>query len=201
MQDSFLARTLDEFRGQIDGGKPVPAGVSISAINASLALSLMAKVLDIAANRHALSLEDRERAASLRDTARSESTRLAQLADEDVRAFERHLQAAQSGDVSAVAHATRGIIEVPLNGARAAVQGLELCKDAVGIVEGTIAADLGIAAALLAASARGMLLSVDYNLGEVRWDDRFAEETLTEAEKLRKQALRIEEGVIKATER
>src|ERR1700688_3135729 len=83
--------TLAELRGKVGGTEPVPAGVSISAVTASLALALLAKVLDITGKRKDFS-GDRTRLDSLIESARAESTRLTQLADEDVRAFNQYLE-------------------------------------------------------------------------------------------------------------
>ena len=69
--------TLAELRDKVGGTEPGPAGVSISAVTASLALALLAKVLDITGKRKDFS-GDRERLASLIESARAESTCLTQ---------------------------------------------------------------------------------------------------------------------------
>jgi len=60
--------------------------------------------------------------------------------------------------------ALRGTIEVPMNAARAAVAGIELCVAVSGTVRAAVAADLGAAAALLEGAVRGMMLCVAANL-------------------------------------
>ena len=81
------------------------------------------------------------------------------LADEDIRAFNQYLECMrrgqdeagwdQAGWDQAITAAVRQAIEVPMNAARAAVRGLDLCAEAVGMVQGLTAADPGIVAALL----------------------------------------------------
>src|SRR5271166_5353215 len=51
MDASIWSATLAEFRDQVGGAEPVPAGVAISAVAASLALALLSKVLRITGGR------------------------------------------------------------------------------------------------------------------------------------------------------
>jgi formiminotetrahydrofolate cyclodeaminase len=154
MDRSVWAGTLAEFREKACGTDPVPASVAISAITASLAMALLAKVLAIAGKKKDLS--------GLLDAARAESDRLARLADEDVEAFNQYMECKrQGGDLTA---AVRQAIDVPMEAARSALRGLELCVGAAGVVRGLMAADVGASAALLSAAVRAMLLSVDFNV-------------------------------------
>jgi formiminotetrahydrofolate cyclodeaminase len=202
MEASIWTETLARFREETWGTHPVPAGVTISAITASLALALLAKVLDIAGRRKDFN-GDRERLVLSLDAARSESTRLTQLADEDVRAFNRYLECVRRGHEEAgwdqaITAAVRQAIEVPMNAARSAVRGLDLCAEAVGMVQGLTAADLGIAAALLSGAVRAMLLSVDFNLREMRSDKQFSDAITAERRELELEALRRDAGITSA---
>jgi formiminotetrahydrofolate cyclodeaminase len=171
MEPSIWNETLGLLREQVGGTEPVPAGVSISAVIASLALALLAKVLDITAKRKNFT-GDRESIDTLIAAARMESTRLTQFADDDVQAFNQYLEAVRGGESDAIGAATRQTIDVPMNAARAAVRGLELCAEGVNLVHGLTAADLGIAAALLSGAVRGMLISVDSNIHEMHSDQK-----------------------------
>src|ERR1041385_4341104 len=122
VEASIWTETLAEFRETACGTDPVPAGVAISAITASLALALLAKVLDITGKRKGFS-GDRERLGALLDAARSESTRLTHLADEDIQAFEQYMECRRRG--REVTAALRQAIEVPMNAARSAVRSEE----------------------------------------------------------------------------
>jgi len=163
MPDSVWTGTIEAFRARVGGTGPVPAGVSVSAVSASLALALLAKVLDITGKRKSFA-GDRERLTALIDTARTESSTLTRLADEDVEAFDLYLEATRSGDAELTARAASLTIKVPMEGARSALRGLEVCVEATSLVSGLTAADLGMAAKLLDAAVRAMLLSVDFNV-------------------------------------
>jgi formiminotetrahydrofolate cyclodeaminase len=167
MPDSVWTGTIEAFRARVGGTGPVPAGVAISAVSASLALALAAKVLDITGRRKIFA-GDRERLAGLIESARSESATLTRLADEDVEAFDLYLEATRSGDAEVAAKAAALTIKIPMEGARACLRGLDVCIEAVDFITGLTAADLGIAAKLLDAAVRAMLLSVDFNVKQMK---------------------------------
>src|ERR1019366_4759866 len=83
---SIGTTTVEEFHAAVGGSEPVPAGVSISAVSAGLALSLLAKVLRITAGRKDFE-GDRARIEQVIQDSREESAALMALADDDVRAF------------------------------------------------------------------------------------------------------------------
>jgi methenyltetrahydrofolate cyclohydrolase len=164
MPASIWSDTLAEFRDKVRGTDPVPAGVSILAVTASLALALIAKVLRIK-NAEAALLEAVER----------ESAQLAEFADSDIRAFERYLECIRSKHPKD--DAMRDAIRVPMDAMRSALRGLELCRQAAPIFStGLTAADLSVAASLLRNSAQAMLLSVEANLTHLTEDDPFRKE-------------------------
>jgi formiminotetrahydrofolate cyclodeaminase len=138
MSGSIWDGTLASFRDQVGSGQPMPAGVSVAAVTASFGLGLLIKVLTISHQR-----------SDLVEAARRESDRLARAAEEDIIAFNRREKA--------------GMIEVPMNAARAAAAGLDLCAEVADVIRGHIAADLGVAAILLSGAVRAMLLCVDFN--------------------------------------
>jgi formiminotetrahydrofolate cyclodeaminase len=164
MSASIWSDTLAEFRDKVRGTDPVPAGVSILAVTASLALALIAKVLRI-----------KNAETTLLDAVEQESTQLAQLADRDVRAFERYLECVRSKHPKD--DAMRDAIRVPMDAVRSALRGLELCRKAAPMfTTGLTAADLSVAASLLRSSAQAMLLSVEANLTHLTEDDPFRQE-------------------------
>jgi formiminotetrahydrofolate cyclodeaminase len=172
MEASVWTGTLADFREKAGGTDPVPAGVAISAVTASLALALVAKVLQIAGKKRDVS--------ALLEAARTESARLADLADADIRAFHQYMSTRE----------IRQAIEVPMEAARSVVRGLALCAEAAGIVKGLTAADIGAAAALLSGAVRAMLLSVDYNLRYMHADEQFSQSITAERLELEREALR-----------
>jgi formiminotetrahydrofolate cyclodeaminase len=182
--------TLESLRESVASAEPAPAGVSVSAVSATLGISLLQKVLEIVAKRKSFA-GDRGRLASLRKAARNESERLTQCADEDVAAYRAYMEACRlkTPDVET---ALRDVNETPLRAARSALSGLDLCADAAGIVNGAVAADLGTAAILLAGAVRAMLLSVDVNLQQ-----HPNRETSVERREIEEKALRQLDSVLR----
>jgi formiminotetrahydrofolate cyclodeaminase len=188
MADSVWAGTLTAFREKACGTDPVPASVAISAVTASLALALLAKVLAIAGMKKDL--------GALLDSARAESDRLAHIADADIQAFNQYMECKRQGrDLAA---AIRKAIEVPMEGARSAIRGLDLCVSAAGMVEGLTAADVGGAAALLSGAVRAMLLSVDFNVHAMRPDEKLSDAIAAERGNLELTAQRCADEVTAA---
>lgn len=169
----------------------------MSAVSASLGLGLLEKVLRIVSQRRDFS-GDRMRLGQIGDAARTESARLAHYADEDIAAFNEYMAGRRLAKDTpqqredrecAIAAALRTAIDVPMNIARAAIAGLDLCTDAAGFVHAFVAADLGAAAELLAGAVRATLLSVDFNLGQVPHDSQFHRDIIAERHELQNQAL------------
>jgi len=195
-ETSLWTETLSGFRDKAGGLDPLPAGVAISAVTASLAIALLAKVLAIAGRRKRFT-GDRQRVEALLAAAREESARLTHLADEDIESFNQYMACRrQGGELSA---AIRKAIEVPMEAARAAVRGLGICADAAGMIQGLTAADIGAAAALLSGAAQAMLLSVDFNIREMSSDEQFAGAITTERRELGLEAQRCADAVTACT--
>jgi formiminotetrahydrofolate cyclodeaminase len=180
MADSVWKSTLDEFRDQLAGRDAVPAGVSAAAVSASLGLSLLIKVIEIARKRKDF-LGDPQKVEELLGSARAESQTLARCADEDIVAFAEYMS---SRGTPGEAVALRKAIQTPLGAARAAASGLKLCTEARAITPASLAPDLGTAALVLAGSVRGMLLSVESNALRLA-DPESREEIAREAEILK----------------
>jgi formiminotetrahydrofolate cyclodeaminase len=183
MDASIWTGTLAGLLEKTAATEPVPAGVAISAVAASLALALLAKVLGIAARRKSLA-DERPKLEELLHAARAESSRLTSLADEDIEAFHKYLESNHQ--------ATRKAIEIPMEAARAGVRGLGLCAEASRLIRGLTASDVAAASALLTGAVHGMLLTVDFNLREMTADQDFAAAMKAErgelAGKVRRQA-------------
>jgi formiminotetrahydrofolate cyclodeaminase len=139
------------------------------------------KVLEIASKRKDFS-GDRELVAALLDEARTSSQTLSQLADEDIAAFNQYLECLRRKQPTDAA--IRKAIEVPLNVARTAASGLDLCEKATGMVHAFIAPDLGTASILLRGAVRAALLSVNLNAQQLREGDPYRKEVTAEALRL-----------------
>ncbi len=142
---------LESLYEGLAAAKPSPAGVTAAAVSARLGLALLIKTLEITARRSG----DAETVRAWITASRRYSDILAEAANDDI-----------------VAAAERKRIEIPMNAARAAVGGLDLCSEAAGLVRGPLAADLGAAAALLCAAVRAIVLCVDSNVGELEEESR-----------------------------
>ena len=75
-------------------------------------------------------------------------------------------------------------INVPLEVARTANFGIELCEKARGHIHAVVAPDLGIAAGLLAGTVRSTLVTVSSNLQHLPESDPFRIEAAKEASRL-----------------
>src|ERR1700722_16163313 len=125
MPDSIFTATLAAFRDRLASLEPAPAGVSSASVSATLALGLLIKVLLVASRRKDFA-GDREIVGKLLVDARNKSELLSQLADEDIEAFHQYLDCMrQKKPLDA---AIRKAIEVPLNIARTAASGVDLCE-------------------------------------------------------------------------
>jgi len=194
---SIRETTVGDFCAEVGGNEPVPAGVSISAISAAMALSLLAKVLDITARRKDFS-GDRARIDALINASRDESAGLTELADADVRAFNDYLACIRSEEKAGVNDAMCKCIDVPMEAARAALRGMDLCVEGVEMVHGLTAADLAIGAAILRGAIRAMLVSVDFNFRQLDESSEFAQKLTAERHEIEMQAVRRDDVITSA---
>jgi len=152
-------RTLRDLRDNVATRDPVPAGVSVAAVSACLGLSLLRKVLEIA--RHRKDFEgDPVRVEELLNQARAESDKLERLAEEDIEAYREFMARRKTEEAPA---ALRRATEVPLEAARSAFAGLELCADSNAFVPASILPDYKTAAVLLSGAVRAIAFSVQAN--------------------------------------
>lgn len=152
--NSIWDEPLESLYEGLAAAKPAPAGVTAAAVSARLGLALLIKTLEITARRRDFG-GDAETVRGWIDAARRYSVILAEAANDDI-----------------VGPPERKRIEIPMNAARAAAAGLDLCAEAAGVVRGAVAADLGAAAALLCAAVRAIGMCVDSNAGELDAEKR-----------------------------
>jgi formiminotetrahydrofolate cyclodeaminase len=184
MSDSVWTDTLEQFRDRMASNEPVPAGVTVAAVSATLALALLSKVLQVTRNRKDFAGDQDLVAELLADASHTLET-LSRLADEDVAAFREFMAASKHPDDSAEKrNAAIRAIGVPLEVARTASIGIALCEKASGHIHAVVAPDLGIAAGLLAGAVRSTLVTVTSNLQHLPESDPFRIETATEASRL-----------------
>ncbi len=203
MPDSIWKSSLERFREQVAQG-PVPASASVSAVSSSLALSLVAMVLKASVKRKDFA-GDILRADALVDAAQSESARMMRYADDDIAGFGEYLGTLRLPKLTAedrakrqlaVEGALRKATEMPLDAARAAARGIDLCFEVASVAHPVVAADLGGAAALLAGAVRALLLAVDSNLSRVKPDSEFYREMGAERRQLEDRAMKQAAAVL-----
>lgn len=175
MQAPLWQSSLDAFCGSLASAEPTPAGVAASAAAASFGFSLMAKVLKVSSRKKEFS-SSVAKLDSLSGTARSESKRMLQLAEQDVAAFNAYLASTrmpQSTDLEradrkrAQDAAVHKAIEIPLEAAKASAAGIGLCSEATSLTHSAVAADLGAAASLLAGALRAFHLCAESNIRQL----------------------------------
>jgi formiminotetrahydrofolate cyclodeaminase len=178
MSDSIWTAPLEQLRDRMASHEPVPAGVTAAAVSATLAVALLAKVLQVTL-RHKDFSGDRELVGALLEDARSLFEILSQLADDDVAAFQEYLDCVRGKQPTGPA--LRKTIEVPLNVARSASLGIGLCETSAGHVHSVVAPDLRIAVALLEGAVRSALVTMKSNLQQLPSGDPYRTEVTAEA--------------------
>lgn len=163
--------TLGDFRNAIES-RSMPGCGAAAAASAGIGLALVLKGLRLTEAKHA----DDER-ARLIEQADDLLVRLGGHADEDVAAFNDYLtglkqphadDAQAAARNQALAAATERINRVPLDTARACLDGLTLSRRAVALTADHLHSDSGAGAQLLHAGLSAVLLNVDANRSGLR---------------------------------
>jgi formiminotetrahydrofolate cyclodeaminase len=159
----------------------ITGAVAAASVSAVLALRVVRMVLEVTARK-----QSSERLAELIRSAERHAERLAQLAEEDGAAYAAYVEARRkrSPEIQAT---LRRAIETPLEAARAAAEGIELCVEVATFTRGAITADVKGAAALLAGAVRAILCTIDVNVSAVE-DPAFAHTVREERRKLEERA-------------
>jgi formiminotetrahydrofolate cyclodeaminase len=182
---SLWKTTLEEFRDRVAGTGPTPAGVAVAAVSAALGFSLVEKALRIAGARKDFA-GDRAELLALADRVHQSSEWMSMWADSDVEVFDDYLAAKRRKDPPAVFRCLRRAVGLPLEIARGAASGLDLCAEAAGFVPAAVAPDLATAVILLNGAARATLLSVESNLTLLPAGTQFQRDTVAEIRKIEK---------------
>jgi len=140
MNASLWDLPLGSVADDVAGRTPAPAGVASASIAATLAVSLLIKMLEISGKRR-----------DLRDEVQRLSAELREAADADCAAIRDSLQSTEA-------------MNVPMRAARAAFHGLDLFNQAAPSITGVLAADVRAGRELLAGAARAILACIDGNL-------------------------------------
>jgi methenyltetrahydrofolate cyclohydrolase len=194
--------TLERFREAAASGQPTPAGVAVAAVTASFAFGLLAKALAVSGRKDARSV-NLGKLEPLTAAVRAESSRMLQLADDDIAAFEAYLAGARlphSTDRErlerrqALDSALRQAIDLPLAAARSAAAGLQLCAEAVSMTHLVVLADLATSVTLLSGALRAFRLCAESNVRQL------APQTCSHRELLAKETARHQRALRQAEE-
>jgi formiminotetrahydrofolate cyclodeaminase len=186
MANSLWTLTLSEFRAQTASARATPGGGSVCAVSASLGLGLVIMALEITQKRaHDPSLD------VILGEARRILDKLAESADDDVRAFDAYMLAVklpqateeqQHTRAEALQRAADVATQVPLAAANRAVCALELARGAAEAARSHVLSDVLAGAELLGAAVHGLLATLAMNLKSV--DDTVRERTVVERDAL-----------------
>ena len=201
--------TLERFREAAAGAHPAPAGVAIAAVSASFAFGLLAKALAVSGRKDAqaagLGKVEPSTAA-----ARAESSRMLQLAADDIAAFEAYLAGARMPRATdrerlkreaALDAALRQAIDLPLAAARSAAAGLQLCAEVLSLTHLVVLADLATAVTLLSGALRAFLLCAESNVRQLAPESSSYRELLAKVAGRHQQVLRQAEEVLNRIQR
>ncbi|MBS7455743.1 cyclodeaminase/cyclohydrolase family protein [Coralloluteibacterium stylophorae] len=173
---------LDGFRAAVAGDAPTPGCGAVAAVAADLGLALVIKALRIS-DRHGA---DASR-GRLAGHAQTLLERLGAYADEDVRAFARHLRADDADVTGAEGQAHRNACAVPLATAHACLEGLGLALAAWPLCAAALRSDVHAGALLLDAGLRAVLVNVEADAPALQ-DARARAEALQARDRLRDDA-------------
>lgn len=185
MQDAvgpspFRDLTIAEFVDRLRSAEPVPGGGSASAVAASLGAALVGMVAALSMDRPRYAAHDStlRRAA---EASRPLADRLLALADDDAAAYGRYAAAlkmpreteeAQTARKSALRAAALGAAEVPLAIVEACLDVACLAEALAGRSNVNATSDVGVAAMLAEAGAKGAAANVLINLPSIGDDER-----------------------------
>ncbi|MGC1870785.1 MAG: cyclodeaminase/cyclohydrolase family protein [Acidobacteriaceae bacterium] len=162
---SLWENSLQQFQNRVAAGTPTPGGGAVATVTAVFAASLLRMVCVISSARKP-DVGMKAIAAKIKLC----EEKLAQFAEEDIRAFERYLAARKARSTSAGADAQRCLIvctEVPLAAAEAAAK-LEAYAAEVALNSlDFLSSDVATARYLLDASRKALLENVTINLANL----------------------------------
>ena len=148
MTVSVWAMSVESLYQELTLPKPAPASIVAAAVTARMGIALLIKTLAVVGSRNSFE-GDRDQLKTLTEAAQRESSKLAEVAEDDVTGAPERKRS-----------------EVPMNAALAAEAALVLCVEARAIATGSIAVDIEIAVLLLTAAHRSVLMCIGSNLRE-----------------------------------
>jgi len=203
-QDKLINLSLQEFANETASESPAPGGGSIAAYMGSLGISLATMVANLSAHKRAW--DDRWKEFSAwAEKGQKIKDELLYLVDEDTNAFNKIMEAFSLPKSSeqevkfrseAIQNATKYATEVPLKTMILAYSSFPIIKAMAEIGNPNSISDAGVGALCARSAVIGAYMNVPINAAELK-DEAFKKEILAKAEKIKNDAIKEEEAILK----
>ena len=203
-QDKLVNLSLQEFANETASESPAPGGGSIAAYIGSLGISLATMVANLSA--HKKGWDDRWKEFSAwAEKGQKIKDEIMYLVDEDTNAFNKIMEAFSLPKSSeqevkfrseAIQNATKYATEVPLKTMILAYSSFPIIKAMAEIGNPNSISDAGVGALCARSAVIGAYMNVRINAAELK-DEAFKKEILAKAEKIKNDAIKEEEAILK----
>jgi glutamate formiminotransferase/formiminotetrahydrofolate cyclodeaminase len=203
-QDKLVNLSLQEFANETASESPAPGGGSIAAYMGSLGISLATMVANLSSHKRAW--DDRWKEFSAwAEKGQKIKDELLYLVDEDTNAFNKIMEAFSLPKSSeqevkfrseAIQNATKYATEVPLKTMILAYSSFPIIKAMAEIGNPNSISDAGVGALCARSAVIGAYMNVRINAAELK-DEAFKKEILGKAEKIKNDAIKEEEAILK----
>jgi glutamate formiminotransferase/formiminotetrahydrofolate cyclodeaminase len=203
-QDKLVNLSLQEFANETASESPAPGGGSIAAYIGSLGISLATMVANLSA--HKKGWDDRWKEFSAwAEKGQKIKDEILYLVDEDTNAFNKIMEAFSLPKSSeqevkfrseAIQNATKYATEVPLKTMILAYSSFPIIKAMAEIGNPNSISDAGVGALCARSAVIGAYMNVRINAAELK-DEAFKKEILAKAEKIKNNAIKEEEAILK----
>ena len=203
-QDKLVNLSLQEFANETASESPAPGGGSIAAYMGSLGISLATMVANLSS--HKKGWDDRWKEFSAwAEKGQKIKDELLYLVDEDTNAFNKIMEAFSLPKSSeqevkfrseAIQNATKFATEVPLKTMILAYSSFPIIKAMAEIGNPNSISDAGVGALCARSAVIGAYMNVRINAAELK-DEAFKKEILAKAEKIKNDAIKEEEAILK----
>ena len=203
-QDKLVNLSLQEFANETASESPAPGGGSIAAYMGSLGISLATMVANLSAHKKGWDQRWKE-FSDWAEKGQKIRDELLYLVDEDTNAFNKIMEAFSLPKSSeqevktrseAIQNATKFATEVPLKTMILAYSSFPIIKAMAEIGNPNSISDAGVGALCARSAVIGAYMNVRINAAELK-DEAFKKEILAKAEKIKNDAIKEEEAILK----
>jgi glutamate formiminotransferase/formiminotetrahydrofolate cyclodeaminase len=203
-QDKLINLSLQEFANETASESPAPGGGSIAAYMGSLGISLATMVANLSAHKKGWDKRWKEFSAWA-EKGQKIKDEILYLVDEDTNAFNKIMEAFSLPKSSeqevkfrseAIQNATKYATEVPLKTMILAYSSFPIIKAMAEIGNPNSISDAGVGALCARSAVIGAYMNVRINAAELK-DEAFKKEILGKAEKIKNDAIKEEEAILK----